>query len=151
MLKQLLLVKGLKKLSEAVKPENIVEFWFLNHYRVLAIATSKDYVVLSVDVYRKNWLFSDYESVCVAGEEYCLLYKILAPDTSKHVLSKGVVEKIVVTGVKAGSVYETVNVRWFIRGSVELGEVEKIFYWSWELVGCMGPRNTPWYHGCSES
>ncbi len=131
--------------------ENVSEYWFLDHYRVLIVDLGNGKKFLSVDVYRRNWLFKDYTSKCVAGDKYCLLYKELAPDPNKHVLSNGRVSKIIVTGIKADDIYETINVRWFIEGNISYNDIEKIFYWSWELIGCVGPRDNPWYHNCTDT
>jgi len=131
-------------------PENVAEYWFANYYRVLVINLENGSKVLSVDVYRKAWLFGESEAQCIENNKYCLLYKVLEPKPETYELKRAVIEKIIVTGVKVGDIYETVNVRWFIRGELEAPEIEKIFYWSWEIIGCKGPRESPWYHGCQE-
>lgn len=130
--------------------ERVSEYWFLDYYRVLVVDLGDGSRFISVDVYRRDWRFKDYDIECVGDGKYCLLYKTLKPDPSKYVLSRARIERIVVTGVKASDRYETVNVRWFVKGDLSYSDIEKIFYWSWELIGCQGPRDNPWYHGCSE-
>jgi len=126
-------------------PDNVSEYWFHNYYRVLVIDRGDGLKILSVDVYRRGWFFDKYDSKCV-DQNYCLLYAYI--DNPKTMLNKVVVEKIIVTGVKARDTYETINVRWFIRGDLTYSVVEEIFYASWELIGCRGPRENPWFHGC---
>lgn len=131
--------------------DNVSEYWFLDYYRVLLIDLDNNKKFLSVDVYRRNWVFREnYVEKCVADKKYCLLYKELKPDPDKYSLTNGKVIKIIVTGIKAEEIYETINVRWVIEGNITYKDIEKIFYWSWKLIGCEGPRNNPWYHNCSE-
>jgi hypothetical protein len=130
------------------KPGNITEYWFLDYYRVLVVELGGDEKLVSVDVYRRGWLYEDYEYECVSNNRYCILYKDLEP-IDKYSLPTASIEKITVTGIKALDQYEIVNVRWFIRGKLVYRDVENIFYWSWELIGCKGPRDNPWYHNCN--
>jgi len=129
-------------------PENISEYWFLEHYRVIKIEED-DETILSVDVYRRKWPFEKVdESKCV-DDNYCLLYKFL--DTKQSGNLNGIeVDKIVVTGIKAGDIYETINVRWIIRGKIKFSDIEKIFYESWRIIGCSGPVDDPWITNCPE-
>ncbi len=125
----------------------VSEYWFLNYYRVLAIDLGDDKYFLSVDVYRRKWLFKEYKIYCINGNNYCILYKSFEEPSKINGVD---VEKIIVTGIKAGDIYETVNVRWIIHGKLSYQVIEKIFYESWKIIGCTGPRDNPWNHGCSD-
>ncbi|MET1159652.1 MAG: hypothetical protein ABWW65_01700, partial [Thermoprotei archaeon] len=62
---------------------SVSEYWFLDYYRVLVISENT-HKVISVDVYRRKWIFEDYEEVCSHDNKYCLLYKIIkVPDNYK--------------------------------------------------------------------
>ncbi len=119
--------------------ENVSEYWFHNYYRVLVVKTGSSYLV-SVDVYRKGWIWSIDDRECVCNGEYCLLYhrvsreELASIDGLEDVIDR-VVEAFIV-GVKARDRLETVNVRYRIEGSSPLkySDIEKIFYASWSLT-----------------
>ncbi|OYT40313.1 MAG: hypothetical protein B6U89_02510 [Desulfurococcales archaeon ex4484_58] len=127
--------------------EIVSEYWFHNYYRVLVVRLNKESYLLSVDVYRNEWMFNDYEERCVSGKKYCLLYKKLEENINIE-SSDLEVREVMITGVKAGDIYETINVRWIVVGKLRCNDIEKIFYRSWEIIGCKGPRDQPWYHNC---
>ena len=128
-------------------PENISEYWFLDHYRAIKIEEDNK-IILSVDVYRKKWPFEKAdESKCI--DNYCLIYKFLENKQLESL--EGIeVDKIIVTGIKAGDIYETINVRWILRGKLKFNDIEKIFYESWKIIGCGGPVDDPWITNCPE-
>jgi len=134
-----------------LESEKVSEYWFMDYYRVLVISTGEsNEKVVSVDVYRRTWPYSDYSELCVASGRYCLLYKELVPREIAYRFSRFEIKKIIVTGVRAGKISEVVNVRWLIEGQVSYSDLEELFYLSWKLIGCRGPLNTPWNHECTD-
>lgn len=123
------------------RPRNVVEKWFHKYYRVL-IVNIGDEKLVSVDVYVNKWPFNIDRKECVDGEKYCLLYKIIddRDDIARFFgdLSSKIV-RVEVTGVKARDRYETVNIRYVIRGELCDKEIEELFYKSWRLVGVGAP------------
>lgn len=127
-------------------PPSVSEYWFMDYYRVVKTRTGDKYLV-SVDVYRRNYEFGESEEICVKNGEYCILYARIDP--SKTGIRD--VYEIIVTGIKAGGILETVNVRWMLGHDPKYSEIEEIFYESWRLIGCKGPRKDPWDAGCPET
>lgn len=128
--------------------KNIAEYWFLDHYRALVIEVNENTTVVSIDVYRRKWPFNDYdEEICVSENKYCIVYKRIG---NYEKLDNIEVQKIIVTGIKTPEGIETVNVRWFVSGNIGFSNIEKLFYESWKLIGCKGPRNDPWFMNCPE-
>ncbi len=128
--------------------ENVSEYWLLDHYRVLVVKTGKDKYFVSVDVYRRKWPFNGFDDeICVSSNKYCIVYKEIS-DLGK--LDDLDIDKAIVTGVKIGDRVETVNVRWVLKGALKYSVVESIFYESWKLIGCGGPRGDPWFTNCPE-
>jgi len=121
--------------------EGFREYWFYNYYRAVLVS-SGDVIVVSIDVYRRSWVFNDYRMICVKDNEYCLLYAELKDGLDKYVLDNGVVDRVVVTGVKARDVYETINVKWFVKGVLNDSDVEKLFKYSWMIIGCSVPTGS---------
>ncbi len=119
------------------------EYWFLDYYRVLKIRSNGKYL-LSIDVYRRGFPFEPSYRECVMDDKYCLLYHEYPID---RVGIDGV-ERVVITGVKAGDRYETVNVRWVLSIDPGYDLIEEIFYRSWEVIGCRRPVD-PWRDPCS--
>jgi hypothetical protein len=128
--------------------ENVSEYWFLDHYRVLVVKTNDNKYFVSVDVYRRKWPFNDFDDeICVSDNKYCIVYKeINTPDK----LDGLDIDRVIVTGIRVGDHVETVNVRWVLRGGLKYSVIEEIFYRSWNLIGCGGPRNDPWFTHCPE-
>ncbi|ABN69838.1 hypothetical protein Smar_0736 [Staphylothermus marinus F1] len=128
--------------------EKVSEYWFLDHYRVLFVKVDEKTTVVSVDVYRRRWPFDNYdEEICVSENKYCIVYKNI-DNHREHINAD--IEKIVVAGIKTPEGIETVNVRWFITGNISFKDAEKLFYESWKLIGCKGPKNDPWHTYCPE-
>jgi hypothetical protein len=125
--------------------QNYSEYIFQEYYRVVKAGSDGKYL-LSVDVYRGKYPFQPDEKICVKGESDCILYTHLKPDDS----IPGV-KDIIVTGVKTGDIMETINVRWILDHDPDYEEIEKIFYESWKIIGCKGPKDDPWHVGCPES
>jgi hypothetical protein len=130
--------------------ENVSEYWFLDHYRVLVVKTNDNKYFVSVDVYRRKWPFNDFDDeICVSNNKYCIVYKEISELDKLNDLDINV-DKIIITGVKVGDHVETVNVRWVLEGELKYSVVEGIFYKSWKLIGCGGPRDDPWFTNCPE-
>ena len=125
--------------------EVISEYWFFDHYRVLVIKEPNNKYIVSVDVYRKGWNFEVNEEVCVSQNRYCLIYCTIDP--SKHNIVDGIA-KIVITGIKTNHGLETVDVRYIMNRSPTYSDIEKMFYYSWKLIGCEGPKDSAWDTRC---
>ncbi len=118
------------------------EYYFLDYYRVLKVR-SGDRFVLSVDVYRRTYPFKPEKELCIDDGKYCILYHYIDPSTTNI----GGVEEIRATGIKAGDIVETVNVRWILDHEPPIREIEKIFRESWRVIGCRAPED-PWSDPC---
>lgn len=118
--------------------ESVSEYWFHNYYRVLVIDSSSEYVV-SVDVYRRGWLWSVDEESCLSDREYCLVYHRVDPAVLSDKLGDlaSLVRRVEIVGVKARGRVEAVNVRYFLSRDrvLKYSDIEKLFYISWDLVG----------------
>lgn len=109
----------------------IEEHYFDEYYRVVVLEDASKYVV-SVDVYKPSWEFSDYRSVC--ADSVCLLVKELLPsEVSLRVDVQGV-ERVVVLGVKTGDRFETINVKWFVRSKPTAEDIRQLYEHSWRML-----------------
>lgn len=125
------------------KPGNVSEYWFLKYYRVLVIEED-DKKIVSVDVYRKNFVATSKTVLkCIDGENYCIMYEELSEPEYRDVIPSSLrdkVKKVVVVGVKAKDKLETINVRYVVHGNLKYSDVEELFYASWKLIKCSSPR-----------
>ncbi len=121
------------------------EYWFLDYYRVLKVRSNDKYV-LSVDVYRRRYPFRPEEENCLEDGKYCIYYNRIDPGETGV---KGVID-VIVTGIKAGKVVETVNVRWILDHDPQYSEIEEIFKKSWIIIGCRPPSD-PWVDPCGKA
>ncbi len=126
-------------------PENASEYWFFDHYRVIVSKLLSNKYFVSVDVFRRNWVFKQYEEQCI--DKYCLLYAELEP--SDYDLRETGVEKIIVTGLKYDDHKETINVRYILEKQPTYPLIERLFYQSWRIIGCGQPISA-WDTRCPE-
>ncbi|MCY0868903.1 MAG: hypothetical protein OWQ48_06760 [Desulfurococcus sp.] len=121
-------------MNGSIEPENVSEYYFSEHYRVLVVEENGEFTV-SVDVYREGWDFTDYTSKCIG--DVCLLLKELTSD-SLRIVAEGIegVVKVAVIGVRVADKYETIGVKWVIDRKPGYAQVEAIYKASWKLVGC---------------
>ncbi len=124
---------------------NVSEYWFLDHYRIIVARLASGKYLLSVDVYRRNWVFEKYDQVCI--KNYCLLYAEIDP--SKYDLADKGVSKIIVTGLKYDGHKETINVRYIMDQQPTYPLIERLFYQSWRIIGCGQPVSA-WETRCPE-
>ncbi len=121
------------------KPGNISEYWFHSYYRVMVIEL-EEYYVVSVDVYRDNWLWSIDNELCINDKEYCLVYHYPHASELKRLYGElaDYIQNCEIVGVRAKSRVEVVNVRYSISKEKPLtyNNIEQLFYKSWELIGC---------------
>lgn len=105
----------------------IREYYFDEYYRVIVVRDGEKYVV-SVDVYRPNWVFSDHREIC--AENTCLLFKEL----DNRVMGVSGVEKTIIIGAKTGNRVETINVKWIIDHEPSEEEIREMYKYSWSIV-----------------
>ncbi|AFL67036.1 hypothetical protein Desfe_1165 [Desulfurococcus amylolyticus DSM 16532] len=116
------------------KPGIISEYYFSDYYRVIVIEEGDSYIV-SVDVYRSKWIFTDYTEKCV--ENTCLLLKELSPESNgNRYVDLDSVSKIIIIGVKVDDNYETINVKWVLRKKPTYSDIESLYEASWRIIGC---------------
>ncbi|WFO75423.1 hypothetical protein J4526_00525 [Desulfurococcaceae archaeon MEX13E-LK6-19] len=124
------------------QPSNVSEYWFLRYYRVLIIEENGKKTV-SVDVYKKGFVHKITSEKCLENKEYCILYSEIDKKDYLKILGEDLankIEKTIVVGVKAKNKTETVNVRYIINGELTYNDIERLFYKSWEIIGCNAPR-----------
>lgn len=127
---------------------NVLEFWFSKHYRVVITRNNDGSFLASVDIYRKKWLFNDYEELCLESSNTCLIYKVITE--LDQVFQNVKIEKAIVTGVKIGDSFETINVRWIGWGEVNEDVAKRLFEESWKIVRCEPPSTSGLRLNCFE-
>lgn len=115
----------------------VAEYYFSDYYRVVVIGEDNLFIV-SVDVYRKGWLFSGFEEKCVSNGLVCARFKTLENPSLPEDLSS-ITEKVIVEGIKASGAEETISVKWLLNRKPTLEEVSRIHELSWRLIKCQPP------------
>ncbi|MEM2025276.1 MAG: hypothetical protein QXW94_03195 [Desulfurococcaceae archaeon] len=109
----------------------IEELFFDEYYRMLVLEDLNRFII-SVDVYKPGWDYTNYKDVCI--NETCLLLKELSPSEINLDAAMGGVEKVVVVGVKVGAKFETIGVKWFMKHKPSSEEVRSIYERSWRII-----------------
>ena len=136
------MLQTMNKVYTMEQPSNVSEYWFLRYYRVLVIAENSKKTV-SVDVYKKGFNHVTTSEKCLENKEYCILYSEIDKKDYFELFGKDLgnkIEKIIIVGIKAKDKTETVNVRYIVNGELTYNDIGKLFYKSWEIIGCNPPR-----------